>query len=158
MTHTYKNNLNKGYAILFAVVIVSIISLLAIGLSNSTYKQLILSSLAKDSQTAFFQADTATECALYADNVVGMTPTYGSWFCGKSTINDNDNPFDVVAGAGPDDYELISTGSGSAPCYEMTILKDTSTSPVETIIKGRGYNSCDKSSPKTVQREIEVRY
>src|SRR5574343_1489902 len=61
-----KNN-QSGYAILFTVVIVSVISIIAIGLSNTAYKSMILSSVAKDSQTAFYQSDTATECALYAD-------------------------------------------------------------------------------------------
>lgn len=152
----YKKNQNNGYAILFAVVMISIISMLAIGLSSSSYKQLVLSLLAKDSQTAFFQADTATECALYADNIITMTSAYGTWYCGKDLIS-NDIPFTVSAGSGPDDYELNPTNAGSGPCFEMSITK-TGVSPVETTIKSRGYNSCDLGSPRTVEREIEVKY
>ena len=78
--NTRKQN---GYAILFTVVIISIISLLAIGLSNSTYKQLILSSVSTDSQVSFFQADTAVECALYADVVDTLNESSPSpWHCG----------------------------------------------------------------------------
>ena len=33
-----------GYALLFTVILVSIISLISIGLSNTTYKQLMLAS------------------------------------------------------------------------------------------------------------------
>jgi len=158
MTNQHKKNLNTGYAILFAVVMVSIISLLAIGLSGSSYKQLVLSLLAKDSQSAFFQADTASECALYADNVKNMTSTYGSWSCGMDASNRN--TFNIGPGQNASDYEIISTKSGvsSLPCYEMSIMKDTNTSPVETTITARGYNSCNFGSPKTVQREIEVKY
>ncbi len=58
---------NSGYAILFTVVIVGIISMITIGLSNAVYKQIMLSSVAKDSITAFYQADIASDCALYAD-------------------------------------------------------------------------------------------
>ena len=152
----YIKNQNNGYAILFAVVMVSIISMLAIGLSNSSYKQLVLSLLAKDSQTAFFQADTASECALYADNIMHMTAIYGSWFCGKG-LDSNDIPFTISAGSGPDDYELNPTNAGSGPCFKISVTK-TGTSPIETTIKSKGYNSCDLGNRRTVEREIEVKY
>jgi hypothetical protein len=83
-----KSKKQKGYAILFTVVIVSAISVITAGLSNAAYKQLVLSSLAKDSQAAFYQADTASDCALYADQVnpSGIVTTGGSWSCGGSDL------------------------------------------------------------------------
>jgi hypothetical protein len=155
-----ENKNQKGYAILFAVVVISIISMLAIGMSNTTYKQLVLSSLANDSQVSFYQSDTATECALYADNVLLMTTdTYSSWQCGKDN-NGDDMTFNVssIPSGSRSDFNLSPTILGSSiPCFDLDVIK-TGTSPVETNIYARGYNSCDKANPKTVEREIKVTY
>lgn len=159
MKNYFKIKSNKnGYAILFAVVIISIISMLAIGLSNTTYKQLVLSSLANDSQVSFYQSDTATECALYADNVLLMNSTnYSSWQCGKDN-NGDDITFTVLGLGGHLDYTLNPTILGtSLPCFDINVVK-TGTAPIETNIYARGYNSCDKDNPKTVEREIKVTY
>ncbi len=149
---------NKGYAVLFAVVVVSIISMIALGLSNSTYKQLVLSSLANDSQLSFFQSDTATECALYADNVLDMSSSLPpSWSCGKD-LNGNDMSFSI-SGTG-DNYTTFSSLSGqSIPCFDFEVVKaDDGTGLIKTNIFARGYNSCNKLNPKTVEREIKVTY
>ena len=157
-----KHTTQKGYAILFAVVIVSVISMIAIGLSNTTYKQLILSSVAKDSQVSFFQSDTATECALYADNVEGMTATTLSpWNCGVDE-NNVDYSLDVRAlSSGADGYEVTpTTPNATTSCFDFSVEKTIPANPGDpsTTIKGRGYNSCDKNNPKTVEREIQVTY
>lgn len=150
------NNMKGGYAILFAVVIVSVISIIALGLSNTTYKQLVLSSLANDSQISFFQSDTSTECALYADNVVDMSANLPSaWSCGKD-ISGKDMSF-VVSGI-PEDYSTTSDLSGQGiPCFDFQVVKGGDTT-FTTTIYARGYNSCNKISPKTVEREIKVTY
>ena len=150
-----KNNQN-GYAILFAMVIVSIISMIAIGLSNTTYKQLILSSLANDSQLSFYQSDTATECALYADNVLNMTSdTPSPWQCGKDNSN-NDFTFKISGGAS--DYSLNPIiNVASDPCFNFNVTK-LGDLPVVTNIYARGYNSGDMASKRTVEREINVSY
>jgi len=160
-----KINLNKlfttqdgGYAILFAVVVVSIISMLAIGLSNTTYKQLILSSLANDSQLSFYQSDNATECALYAENVVGMASITSPWKCGKDS-NNSDYSFTITGPTGdPQNYNFVPSINGtSIPCFNFNITK-TTMPPIDTNIYARGYNSCNSTSPKTVEREIRVQY
>jgi hypothetical protein len=145
-----------GYAILFAVVVVSIISMIAIGLSNTTYKQLVLSSLANDSQLSYYQSDTSTECALYADNVLNMTSATSSpWSCGVSTSGSNMSF--SISGSGAN-YVLTSSLVGTAtPCFDFDVTK-VGTFPVATTIYARGYNSCEKTNPKTVEREIKVTY
>lgn len=147
-------NNNKGYAILFAVVVVSIISILSFGLSNTTYKQLILSSLSSDSQISYLQSDMATECGIYADNIVGLGSLPASWSCGIDsngtirTFSIFDNGVKFVA--------TPNTLGTKDPCFEFDI--DKTTTPGTTVIKARGYNSCDKSNSKTVEREVEVTY
>lgn len=150
---------NGGYAILFSVVVVSIISMIAIGLSNTTYKQLILSSLANDSQIAFYQSDTGSECALYADNKIGLTSIGSSWSCGK--LDDSTSyTFNITSSTSgdPNDYTFMPTVNTQAvQCFKFNITKSVAL-PVATNIYARGYNSCDSTSQKTVEREIKVTY
>lgn len=149
-----KQNNKGGYAILFAVVIVSIISMIAIGLSNTTYKQLVLSSLANDSQVAFYQADTATECALYHNNVLGtFSGIPQTLTCGKSS-NGDDLSFNIATDDIDKIYKVTSYYPSTAPpCFEFDINK---TDILNTVIKARGYNSCNLANPRTVEREIET--
>lgn len=160
MKYFIKNNLihkNKGYAILFSVVVISVISVIAIGLSNATFKQLILSSLANDSQSSFYQSDMATECALYADNVLLMNGSSPSpWRCGVDP-NGNDYILNISSQSEYDYNVNPSVSSTSLPCFDFNVKK-TNSDPVVTEIYARGYNICDKSNSKTVEREIKVTY
>ncbi len=155
------NKKNGGYAILFAVVVVSVISIIAVGLSNSTFKQLILSSVARDSQTSFFESDTATECALYADAVLNLTSgTPSPWLCGVDA-NGRNYSFDISPlSSGGNGYEVRPSAPDASPCFEFGVEKLIPVNPGDpsTKVRGRGYNSCDKNSPKTVEREIQVTY
>lgn len=149
----------KGYAILFAVVITSIISVIVAGISNLTYKQLILSSLVKDSQQAFYMADTAIECALYGHFMKGDNyddaAEENTWHCGPDIG-------DLFTLKVPDDtvgisYKLEQPAyDKNTPCYEFNVDRDSI--PDEVHIRARGYNICNKSLLRTVQREIEVYY
>lgn len=115
---TQKNQ--KGYAILFTIVVVSAISVITAGLTNAAYKQLILSSLAKDSQAAFYQSDTAGDCALYADrkNPSGIITTGGSWTCGGADLN-----VTPLSGGSytiyPVDEDILT------PCFRIDVTKTT---------------------------------
>ena len=154
----------KGYAILFTIVIVSAVSVITAGLTNTVYKQMILSSLAKDSQTAFYQSDTATDCALFADRVLGLTlpnitTTGGIWSCGG--VN---NLLVTLKSDGSGGYNIDPAPQTllkkTDPCFSIDVTKDNITNPVviETLIKARGYNFCDKTNPRTVEREIDIEY
>src|SRR5688572_20777703 len=57
----------KGFALLFTVLIVTLLLSVSLGISNMTFKQTILSNLAKDSLVAFYDADGALDCGLYYD-------------------------------------------------------------------------------------------
>lgn len=57
----------RGFALLIAVIFMSVMLSLGLALSSIGYKQAILASSAIESQYAFYAADAAMECALYAD-------------------------------------------------------------------------------------------
>ena len=174
----YKNKNQKGYAILFTVVIVSAISVITAGLSNAAYKQLILSSLAKDSQTAFYEADTASDCALYVDQVeynrfLLKDPTTNpsifynlgdSWNCGDVNLEITDPDDNLGNGYSlnpPSDVQ-----NSNEPCFRIQVDKETETDPddpggdpiINTTISAKGYNICNKNNSKTVEREIQIKY
>lgn len=165
-----KNKNKKGFAMLFTIVIVSAISVITAGLTNAIYKQTVLSSLAKDSQIAFYEADTASDCALYAEFVVNHTKpelfiNSGPglpWSCAgndliiKAKKNDPNGNYDITPT--PD---VINEGG---PCFKIEVTKkdgglnEEGNHVTEVVIKARGYNLCDPSNPRTVEREIEADY
>ncbi|MFA7192019.1 MAG: hypothetical protein WC089_01830 [Candidatus Paceibacterota bacterium] len=152
-----KKNFNKnqkGYAILYTVVIISIIMTIAIGLSNAVNKQLILSSVARDSQSAFYQADTAIECALY---IQFKNPGYvaGKDFdCG---LKADGSDVTLTAQGGGGVFTLKDNSITSGPCFEIYVDESNNT-PDNRVIKASGYNECNPASPKRVERSFEVRY
>ncbi len=60
---------NRGVAILFAILLVSIVLTVGLSLLNITVRQLLLSSLARESQFAFYAADSARACARHYDSL-----------------------------------------------------------------------------------------
>lgn len=58
---------HKGFALLISVVFMSVMLLFGLALGSIGYKQQVLASSSVKSQYAFYAADAALECALYAD-------------------------------------------------------------------------------------------
>lgn len=141
----------KGYALLFAIIIIGSISAVVSGLLSSTTKQLILSSLAQDSLVAFYQADIAMDCGFYAkmnfESVNIVENIGGSWSCGGGENN--------LVKNGADDNSFILTFPNSTnstdPCFEIAI---SGFNENITTVSAKGYNICDKNNPRTVEREI----
>lgn len=61
----------KGIALLITVIFMSVMLSFGLALASLAYKQSVLASDATLSQTAFYAADAALECALYADQQQG---------------------------------------------------------------------------------------
>lgn len=57
----------RGFALLIAVIFMSVMLVLGIILGSLGYKQQVLTSSAIESQYAFYAADAALECGLFAD-------------------------------------------------------------------------------------------
>lgn len=155
----YKNNQN-GYAILFTVVVISIILLISISLSDTTYKQMTLSALSKDSQTAFYQADTASECALLADykgqvfnTEEGVKTLISNFSCGGQNM--------IVSGNDENDYVIrLDNENISGKCFNISVKRtqEDSVSPVITTVIANGYNICNILNIRSVERTIQVTY
>lgn len=142
----------NGFALLFTVLVVSLILSIAMGISNITFKQGILSNLAKDSQISFYKADAAVECAMYYDlnkNAFpkDTAPVATNISCGNSTFSED------VANSSTNYLIFSDTVNTAIPCASFSVDKTGAT----TIIKARGYNVCT-SSPRKVERALQVTY
>lgn len=111
-------NAQRGFTILFAVLIASILLAIGIAIFDITVRELRLSSVARESQFAIYAAETGVECALYWDSKysgsssafpggeegTGSTQTIfltsGSEWIVPSDWDDDDNTIEVIGGGG----------------------------------------------------------
>lgn len=70
----------KGFALLFSVLVSTIIISIGATIISISIRQTILSGTARESQVAFYAANTALECAFFWDTVKFALPTTGVVF------------------------------------------------------------------------------
>ena len=146
----------QGFAMLFTVLLVSLILTISLSISDITFKQTLLSSLAKDSQIAFYQADAGIECGMYQDITLNSYPRGKStsqvpnqFYCGQVNMQ-------LDAGVSSNDYFVFKSSSATAsPCF--SIVFDKVSDPVKSKVQSRGYNRCTVTA-RQVERALEVRY
>jgi len=159
MKHFQTEKKERGFVILFAILISTLILLISAGIFNVVQKEVILSSYARESQRAFYAADSALECALYADIIGVGSPDPATPFsvvnlldenfnCGGSTISST-----YLSGAGGTDnydYPFIfryfnSYNSADNSCAYILVEKNekgTDLILIETRITAVGFNTC----------------
>ncbi len=146
-----------GFVILFVMVISSIVLAVTLAIANISYKEIMFSTSAKDTNDAFFAADTGAECALNYDKTAPVDNAFtgtASMNCAGSSITLN--------GSNPNWNFIVSgLGSNGQGCAKVTV--DKSISPLTTII-AKGYNnggsvvgSCTQGL-NNVERQIELTY
>ncbi len=166
----------RGFVILFAVLMSGVIALMTYSIFSVTQKSLILSSLATESQLAFYAADAGVECALYLDQKIrafDTPPIMLEYGCNGLDLSDEIvGPF-VSPGSTVYTFNLptsYATVSDRGQCALVAVRKVTETTPQYTLIESRGYNSCFYddgdvgntkpfwADPSLVERRLEVRY
>jgi len=141
---------------LFTVLIISIILALALGIADITFKQTILSGLAKNSQLAFYQADAGVECGMYYDLHQGQFPRGSKVSDVPSTMTCGDTTLVLDTGNSLPDYFVYAPNApGNAACYSVTF--DKSSDPVRDVISSRGYSTCALTAQQ-VERGLSVKY
>ena len=170
---------NQGFTLLMAALVTSLLLAIGFSLFNLSLKQVTLSSLARDSQLAFYAADTGIECAIYWDykysgngvtsafatstTAFGTFPPTSGINCGGQDIAAQPwiiNPRDSLKA-----YTSFNlTFSPDPYCATIQVQKTNISSPfnpagpIQTIIESRGYNTCNITNPRRVERAIRVRY
>jgi len=159
------SNQKTGFILAFSVLISSLVLSIGLGMFNITLKELILSSSSRESQLAFYAADTGGECALYWDIKGGTFAT--STILGASgilclesdittnTIDSSPNSW-IVSITDTTSYAKFRVNFTNGACAEVTVNKDF-TAP-QTTIESRGYNTCDLTDIRRVERGLIVTY
>lgn len=142
----------SGFTLLLSVLIAGILLAIGIAIFNITIKELLISASVRDSQFAFYAADTGTECALYWDQVGGAFSTSS-----PSTIICNETTIENVGGQ---PYGTASTFSFEVGGYCSTVSVTKNDSHPRTLIESRGYNTTCESSQnaRRIERAIRVTY
>lgn len=140
---------------LMSVLIASILLALGYEIYNLAVKDVTLSSSGRESQFAFFAADTGVECALWADTVLDAFSTSSDLTeldCGiaTSTLSRADVGDDYVT-----TFDM-QTGAGSRT--QCTTILVTRSQPKSTVIESYGYNTCTLGDPQRLERAIRVTY
>jgi hypothetical protein len=167
---------SRGFSLLFAVLTGSLVLAIGIAMAGIASKELTLSSIGRESQFAFYAADTGSECALYWDlkNSSGIsafsTTTAGSINCMYTSIQTGSQNIagvgmSLVGGGGngsPTSVFQVDFNTGSDPkpyCARVWVKKeyylDNGKLKPKTTIESRGYNTCGASATK-VERAIRV--
>ena len=170
---------NRGFTLFIAVIVSSLFLAIGFSLASLSVKQQIISSIGKESQFAFYAADTGIECALYWDFKLGGENNAFA----TSTDSTDPNP--------PLPTDLPCNNQNIAATWSIEHLTDRATTTfafnfldpdptksnpycavvkvgkngLVTTIESRGYNnasvsgsSCLSSNPRTVERAVRVSY
>lgn len=155
-----------GFTLLLAALVSSIALSLGASIYAIAHKEITLSSISRDSQFAFYAADTAAECALYWDirydyfatsTPPGVTPT-----C------DGMNPAPTITPPSAtypytQSFQLSLFAPDRDYCAEVAVTKsiDAVTGALKTQIHADGYSvACDAilTSSRALQRSVELNY
>lgn len=75
MTFAELKKNKKGFALLFSVLLSSLLLTIGLSIFSITLKELSISTASQRSVNAFFAADSGRECALYWDTKIGAIPS-----------------------------------------------------------------------------------
>lgn len=151
----------NGFALLMALVVVSVVVSIGLSVLDLSLKQLRLSTNSKDSETAFHATNAGLECARYWRSAQSSTmeagdPISPSCFSGSAmgTVNDSGA---TVSGAGDAFvYEMETTWgpAGAQRCSQMTTLvivsdptATTTVTDMQDIVPGYPYGATKDCEP-----------
>ena len=149
---------NSGVTLFIAIIVMGTLLLISTTIVNVAVREAFITRTARESQFAFYAADTGAECAIYWDvkNPSGIsafsTTTGSTIFCNKDA-NNLSNQW-VVGGS---DTSIINkiTFFPDPYCAIVTIRKNDDGS---TEVESFGYNTCDPASSQRVERAVRVTY
>src|SRR3989338_2827436 len=163
------NSGERGFTLLLAALVASIVIALGSAIFSIAQKELTLSSIGRDSQYAFYAADTAAECALYWDSRKYAFPTTSAKLFTSNITCDGQ----TVSTSYVDEGDTVKTVFEFQPngyCAYVEVLKRLipEQNSIATAIRADGYSigaesvaECESAiaeSPRALQRSVELRY
>ncbi|MEN9561271.1 MAG: hypothetical protein RIQ56_544 [Candidatus Parcubacteria bacterium] len=159
--HSTRTQGRRGFTLLLAALIASIVLSLGASIYAIATKQITLASLGRDSQFAFYAADLAAECALYWD----LRHDY------FATTTPNVSPpdpqcagqsFTASGRSAVFPYTMAFEFEPGGLCADVYVEKtQDAQSVIHTTIHADGYStSCAgrTTSPRALQRSVELHY
>lgn len=141
---------NKGFALFYAMIIITIIASIAFGMASITLKQKNLASLAYDSQTAFYAADAGMECALFnSSNILSSTNRIDCFDFAPDNFSLNMQLENSVPE--PNVWKIVSR---KEPCFSFEFV--VGTPPVRPSFSAKGYSTCEPNNVRYVERNLRA--
>ena len=169
---------NKGYTLLFAVLVSSVVLSVGISILTISKKEFLLSSAVRESVSAFYSADSGLECAIKHDEAgVFIGPNTSPPNCMGGSVKIMPSPLSFGSeGISTTTFQvkiLDNKGSCAIVTVARFIYNDPSLGPIPmTSIESRGYNlgwdsnkindttvgPCSAISVRRVERAIKYTY
>jgi hypothetical protein len=165
---------SRGFTLLIAALTASIVLSLGASIFSIAKKQLVLSSISRESQYAFYAADTAGECVLYWDVRFGFFGTSTPAGIVAPDPQCNGVTLSAVGGGdinltrppagveNPYPYTMKFEFSPNGRCAQVQIDKSLNTEgTVNSHIQIDGFNvDCASiaTNPAVLERSIEIDY
>lgn len=151
-----------GFTALYAVLVASLALAIGLAVANIALKESLLSSTARESQFAFYAANSGLECGRFWDGQgVFVEPLGGSIYCNDPlqsspiTVADDNGEADC----NPCRFQIIFTSALEETCADIEVFKELIVSGFySTILRAQGYNTCDENDPRRVERTFTLFY
>ncbi len=168
--HSLGKGGQKGFTVLYAVLIASLLLSIGLGIYSVSLRDFILASSASESQKAIYAADSGVECVLYWNiyelfsppaHAPAGTPWVGDAYCANTKINSNpDSGWTVVQtqNTATSTYTIHFGSTDEAPCAVINVGKwntEAATTTIYTLFESRGYNTCRVENPRRVERGLK---
>lgn len=151
---------NKGFTLLLAALVASVALAIGTSIFQIAQKEVRLSSIGRDSQFAFYAADTATECGLYWD----VRYSYFGTVAPDGVVAECDGEaLNATGRTGSYPQTMIFQVEPNGYCANVSMEKsvDPVTQAVKTTVHADGFSTNCASvstSQRTLQRSIELYY
>lgn len=158
------NKYNKGYTLLFSILVAVIVLAIAASILSISRKEFILTTTARDSLSAIYAADSLAECVLSNNidtSVNPLTITCGTTVPQTLKIQWSNNA-GTYTGTLTDDSGVYMPEVGNG-CAILDITSQTVNGQVKTIVRtyghSLGYTAQDCKSPtnpKVIERGLQL--
>lgn len=142
---------SKGFTLLLSLLIISIAATIAFSVFEIFFFQITMSSNIKDSQTAFYAADSGLECVYYWGINKKQISNGNTIICNEQNININSMPNET--------FQILFSDIGS--CATVIIDASNALSPSVQSYGRNAYdttlNDCDATYPRRSERALEVK-
>jgi len=152
----------RGFTLLFASLVSSLLLAVGVAIFDVTIKEVILASTARDSSYAIYTADTGLECAFYWDfknaglNVTAFATSSqsspnASIACNNQTITPT-----VISTLSAATTTFTLTMAPQPYCATVIVAKYGN--PTRTTVASHGYNTCNANDPRRIERALQANY